>query len=182
MSILEERYKDVNYCLRCGHKLEIVSDRENKIRPTCSKCGWVFYKNPIPVVCCLIINEKDEVVLIKRKFDPAAGKWAFPSGYMEIDQSPESAAIAEMKEETGLDGQVIRLIGYKMSPNPFYEKVVAFGFLMKVVGGELKAGDDAIEARLVPLNQIKELPFISQNYFLNLELEKRKEKRLKVIK
>lgn len=182
MTLEEQRYKDVNYCLKCGHKLEIVTDREGKIRPECPACGWVFYKNPIPVVCCVIINDKDEVVLIKRKFEPSAGKWAFPSGYMEIYQTPETAAIAEMKEETGLDGEVIRLIGYKMSPNPFYEKVVAFGFLMKVVGGELKAGDDAVDARLVPLKDIKELPFISQNYFLNLELEKRKEKRLKVIK
>lgn len=182
MSLIEERYKGVNHCLNCGHKLEIVADREGKTRPKCPACGWVFYKNPIPVVCCLIINDKDEVVLIKRKFEPATGKWAFPSGYMEIDQTPETAAIAEMKEETGLDGQVVRLIGYKMSPNPFYEKVVSFGFLMKVVGGELKAGDDAEDARLVSLNQIKELPFISQNYFLQLELERRKEKRLKKIK
>ena len=182
MTLIEERYKGINYCVKCGHKLEIVTDREGKIRPECPACGWIFYKNPIPVVCCLIINDKDEVVLIKRKFEPSAGKWAFPSGYMEIDQTPESAAIAEMREETNLDGEVVQLLGHKMSPNPFYEKVVSFGFLMKVVGGELKAGDDAEEARYVPLNEIVELPFISQNYYLNLELERRREKRLKVIK
>lgn len=170
----EERYKDVNYCIKCGDKLEIAIDREGKHRPTCSSCGWIYYKNPVPVVCCLIINEKDEVVLIKRKYPPSVGRWAFPSGYLEIDQSPEEAAVAEMKEETNLDGEVICLLGHKMSPNPFYEKVVSFGFLMRVVGGELQAGDDAEDAKYVPLEEIKELPFISQNYYLNIELERRR--------
>lgn len=101
---------------------------------------------------------------------------------MEIDQTPESAAIAEMKEETNLDGEVVYLLGHKMSPNPFYEKVVSFGFLMKVVGSELKAGDDAEEAKWVSLSEIAELPFISQNYYLNIELERRKEKKLKINK
>lgn len=182
MTLLEERYKDINYCVKCGHKVEIVIDREGKSRPTCPACGWIFYKNPVPVVCCLIFNDKDEVVLIKRKFEPSAGKWAFPSGYLEIDQTPEIAAVTEMKEETNLDGEVVHLIGYKMSPNPFYEKVVSFGFLMKITGGELKAGDDAEDARFISLNDIKSLPFLSQNYYLNLELERRKAKRLKVIK
>lgn len=182
MTLIEERYKDINYCVKCGHKLTIETDREGKIRPTCPSCGWIFYKNPVPVVCCLIINDKDEIVLIKRKFEPSAGKWAFPSGYMEIDQTPESAAIAEMKEETNLDGEVVYLLGHKMSPNPFYEKVVSFGFLMKVVGSELKAGDDAEEAKWVSLSEIAELPFISQNYYLNIELERRKEKKLKINK
>ena len=114
------------------------------------------------------------MVLIKRKYPPSVGRWAFPSGYLEIDQSPEEAAVAEMKEETNLDGEVICLLGHKMSPNPFYEKVVSFGFLMRVVGGELQAGDDAEDAKYVPLEEIKELPFISQNYYLNIELERRR--------
>ncbi len=174
MIIPEERYKGINYCIKCGAKLEIRTDREGKTRPHCTECDWIFYKNPIPVVCCIIINDNDEVVLIKRKFPPAEGQWAFPSGYMEIDQTPESAAIAEMKEETGLDGEVESFIDFKMSPNPFYEKVVSFGFLMKVVGGKLQAGDDALEARYVSLKDIGQLPFISQNYYLNMVLEARK--------
>jgi 8-oxo-dGTP diphosphatase len=93
---------------------------------------------------------------------------------MEIDQTPQSAAIAEMKEETGLDGEVESFIDFKMSPNPFYEKVVSFGFLMKVVGGKLKAGDDAVDARYVSLSEVGKLPFISQNYYLNMVLEARK--------
>ena len=176
MTIPEERYKDINYCVKCGSKVELRTDREGKTRPQCTSCDWIFYKNPIPVVCCIIINENDEAVLIKRKFPPNAGDWAFPSGYMEIDQTPQSAAIAEMGEETGLIGEVEEFIDFKMSPNPFYEKVVSFGFLMKVVGGELQAGDDALEAKYVSLNDINDLPFISQNYYLNKVLEARKSK------
>ena len=173
MSILDTRYKDINYCVRCGSKLAMAQDREGKTRPHCSSCGWIFYKNPIPVVCCLIINDKDEIVIIKRKFPPAAGSWALPSGYMEIDQTPETAAIAEMKEETNLDGEPIRCVGYRMSPNPFYEKVLSIGFSMRIVGGELQAGDDAAEAKYVPLAMVGKLPFESQNFFLEEELRRR---------
>lgn len=167
MNIPEERFKGVNYCLRCGNKLELKIDREGKVRPTCNECGWIFYKNPIPVVCCLILNDADEIVLIKRGVEPNVGAWAFPSGYMEIYQTPETAAVTEMKEETNLDGEVVKLLGYKMSPNPFYEKVVSMGFLMKVTGGEIKGGDDALDAKYVKLSEIKNLPFISQNYYLD---------------
>lgn len=166
MAITKDSYKNINHCLHCGGKMQVTNDRENKLRPRCTECGWTFYKNPIPAAACVILNEQNEIVVIKRKFEPNPGEWALPSGYIEIDQSPEQAAIDEMLEETGLIGEVVKFLDYKPNPSPIYEMVISFGFLMKVVGGKLQAGDDAVEARYVPLDQLPEICFASHRYFI----------------
>ena len=166
MSLTEKNYIGINYCLLCGNKLELVTDEENKLRPQCTMCGWKYYKNPIPASACVIINQDDELLIIKRKIAPAAGEWALPSGYIEIDQDPAQAAVEEMQEETGLKGEVVDFLGYYSDNSPIYEKVISFGFLMKVTGGKLQAGDDASEACYVPLAQVQELAFTSHNIFV----------------
>ncbi len=166
MSISEESYKDVNFCLRCGSKMLLKFDQENKLRSECTNCGWTFYKNPIPVAACLILNDKNEILVIKRKFEPNPGEWALPSGYIEIDQSPEETAIDEMLEETGLIGEIEKFIGYMPNPSPIYEKVISFGFLMKITGGELSAGDDAAEACFVSYENLPPICFNSHRYFI----------------
>ena len=143
-------------------------DKEDKLRPHCPSCGWIYYKNPIPAAACVILNSRNEIVVIKRAVEPNKGEWALPSGYIEIDQSPEQAASVEMKEETGLQGKVTKFLGYFDDSSPIYEKVISFGFLMEPTGGLLQAGDDAAEARYVHLNDIPPLAFSSHEYFVEL--------------
>lgn len=168
MSIDEKSYKGVNYCLRCGSGLEFVKDNEDKLRKKCGNCGWTYYKNPIPAVACVIFNEKGEVLIIKRLVEPQTGKWALPSGYVEIDQSPEQAAADEMEEETGLKGQVKEFLGYYDGTSPIYEKVLSLGFLMEITGGKLEAGDDAGEAKFVSLGDLPELAFSAHEHFIEI--------------
>lgn len=166
MSLSEKNYQGINYCLKCGSAMKLVKDNENKLRPQCSNCGWKYYKNPIPASACVIINQAQELLIIKRKFAPAVGEWALPSGYIEIDQDPAQAAVEEMQEETGLKGEIREFLGYYSDYSPLYEKVISFGFLMNVTGGKLQAGDDASEACYVPLNKVQELAFASHNEFV----------------
>jgi len=168
MAINKESYNNVNFCLKCGNKMELQADQEGKMRPKCINCGWIYYKNPIPASACVIMNDKNEIVIIKRKFEPNAGGWALPSGYVEIDQNPAACAIEEMKEETGLDGEVIIQLGYDTEFSPIYEKVISFGFLMKITGGELLAGDDAAEARYVSFDELPEIVFPSHVKFIEI--------------
>jgi 8-oxo-dGTP diphosphatase len=166
MSINADSYKGIHFCQQCGSKLEFNDDHEGKLRPKCSHCGFTYYKNPIPASAVIILNEKNEVVVIKRKFEPKAGGWALPSGYIEIDQNPEDCAVDEMREETGLEGKVEKFLGYFSDYSPIYEKVISFGFLMTIIGGELQAGDDAVEARYVSLDNLPEICFPSHVAFL----------------
>lgn len=156
-------YKDVNFCLRCGAKLQLIHGHERR-RPTCPACGWVFYKNAVPASACVIIQDQ-KLLLIKRTQRPRAGWWALPSGYMEINQSPEDAAVAEMQQETGLIGQVAAPLGWYWGTSPIYTRVISFGFLMTVTGGRLQAGDDAGEARWYSFEQLPKIAFDSHRYF-----------------
>jgi len=162
----QNRYKDVNFCLRCGNPLHIATDREQKARPQCSKCGWIFYKNAVPAVTCIVLNPQNQLLLVLRKYEPQLGMWALPSGYMEIWQDPEETAIEELHEETGLIGTVDKFIGYYNGNSPIYEKVLSLGFTMNITGGTLCAGDDAIDARFFDINDLPELAFISNIVFL----------------
>jgi ADP-ribose pyrophosphatase YjhB (NUDIX family) len=170
----KENYKEVNYCLRCGAELKLILDKEEKLRPHCSKCGWVYYKNPVPAVACVVFNEQNDLLIIKRKFEPKAGEWALPSGYLEIYQHPREAAQEELLEETGLQGEVFAFLDYFDGFSPIYEKVLSLGFLMNITGGTLHAGDDAAEALFQPLTDLPQIAFQAHRYFIQLALEKLK--------
>jgi 8-oxo-dGTP diphosphatase len=164
-----ERYKKINFCVQCGNKLIIKPDRENKDRPHCLECGWIYYKNPIPAVACVVKNEQGELLLVKRKFEPKPNMWALPSGYIEIWQDPKDAAVEELFEETGLKGIIIHFIDYYSGSSPIYEKILSIGFRLDIIGGELQAGDDALEAKFFKLDELPEIAFWSHRHFIKLE-------------
>ncbi len=167
MEEFKDMFKDVNFCLRCGHKLTVKEDRESKERPHCDNCGWIYYKNPIPAAACVVINNENQLLLVKRKFEPKANEWALPSGYIELWQSPQEAAVEELKEETGLIGEVHQFIDYYTGSSPIYLRIISFGYLMKINGGILQAGDDALEARFFSKEELPPIAFKSHKHFLN---------------
>lgn len=163
---LEKLYSHVNYCLECGNKLELQADREQKIRPFCPKCGYVFYKNPVPASACVVFDEDNRLLLIKRAVAPKIGEWALPSGYIEIEQSPEACAVQEMLEETGLNGEIDRFLGYFWGSSPLYTRILSFGFLMKNSHAMPTAGDDAAAAEFFSLDKLPDICFASHRYFI----------------
>ncbi|MCB5267291.1 MAG: NUDIX hydrolase [Candidatus Cloacimonetes bacterium] len=167
--LMTKLYSDVSYCQRCGGKMKLNVDYENKIRSVCDACGFVLYRNPIPAVAMVVLNDKHELLLVLRKYEPRAGMWALPSGYAEIFMSPEQNAIAELSEETGLIGEIDHRIDWFYGFSPIYYRVISLGFRMKVTGGELLAGDDAADARFFPLDALPEIAFAAHRHFINLE-------------
>jgi ADP-ribose pyrophosphatase YjhB (NUDIX family) len=159
-------YRDAHYCQRCAAKLTLTQDHEGKTRAVCSHCGFILYRNPIPAVACLVLNDAQELLLVKRKFEPAAGCWALSSGYMEIDQSPEENALAELYEETGLKGRIIRFVNWYFGFSPIYYRVLSLCFRIEITGGNLQAGDDAEEARFFTLESLPPVAFAAHRSFI----------------
>ncbi len=149
------------YCLSCGGKLSEKQDDNNKIRHFCPACGWTYYANPIPAAACVVLNSDHELLLIKRKNEPKPGSWALPSGYVEINETAAECAVHELEEETGLLGNTEKFLGHFFQSSSIYKRVITFGFLMKIMGGNLKPGDDALDARYFPMNTLPEIPFTS---------------------
>src|SRR5262245_24253616 len=161
------------YCPNCGAALE-RRFAEGREREVCPACGFVFYRNPVPAVG-VVVELDGRVVLVRRKYEPRAGYWALPAGFMELGESAEEAAIRECHEETGLLVQIEHLLG-----------VYSFGFgdqsglviiyAASAASGELAAGDDATEAGAFPLDRLP-APFAFRTHLQALDRWRRERRR-----
>ena len=132
---------------------------DDHVRAVCDRCGYVAYRNPAPAAGVVLV-ESGSVLLVQRKFEPRAGMWTLPAGFVEYDEHVEACAVRETKEETNLDVVLDGLFGAYMAMDDPRVRVVLLLYLCRRVGGELRAGDDASDARFFPLNQTpKEIAF-----------------------
>lgn len=105
-------------------------------------------------------DKKDHLVLIKRGHPPFKGMFALPGGFLEYGETTEDAVVREFREETGLETKVSALVGVYSSPDRDTRwHHVSVAYELRLVGGDLKAGDDAESARLVPVDAIPKLAF-----------------------
>lgn len=106
----------------------------------------------------MILCEDDSIVLIKRKYDPYKGSWALPGGFVEWGETVESAVVREVKEETGLEADIIELVGVYSDPERDPRgHTVTVCYLMRKIGGNLKADTDASIAQHFKKNEILKL-------------------------
>lgn len=131
------------YCPICGTQLTQAQVAQ-KIRPLCLHCGFIYYRNPYPTVSVLIIHH-DKILLGKRLEEPGKGKWALPSGYIEFEDDFLTAAIREVKEETGLDIEIVSILNVQSAFLPPEYHFLGIYLLAQVVGSELDPQDDLEE-------------------------------------
>jgi ADP-ribose pyrophosphatase YjhB (NUDIX family) len=90
----------------------------------------------------VLIGEEGRLLLNRRATEPGLGRWSFPSGYVDRGEKVEDAAIREVREETGLDVSLGRLIGvYSEVGNP----VILIVYAADAWRGEAEAGPEAFE-------------------------------------
>jgi 8-oxo-dGTP diphosphatase len=123
------------------------------------------YKYPHPAVTadCVIfgfdgINLK--VLLIERGIEPYKGKWAFPGGFVNMNESCEEGALRELKEETGLSAAYIEQFHTFSDPqrDP-RERIITVAYFALVRIQEVKGGDDAAQAAWFALDEVPQLAF-----------------------
>jgi 8-oxo-dGTP diphosphatase len=145
------------YCPVCGHALGERMEG-GRVRQACENCGYIHFVNPVPAVG-IVIESGDGLVLIRRNHPPHKGQWALPSGFVEEDEGAEDAAVREAKEETGLDIELVELFGVNSFPEgPPLSGIMIF-YRARVKGGELRGGDDALEAKVFAREELPLLPF-----------------------
>ncbi|MEM6285510.1 MAG: GNAT family N-acetyltransferase [Chloroflexota bacterium] len=148
---------DPTYCPVCSATLS-EQDIGGRLRPACNNCGYVHYVNPVPGVGMLI--EKDSgLVLIRRGHPPHQGMWTLPSGFVEVDESAEEAALREAEEETGLKTEIVSLAAVNSFPEGPPTSGIMIFYRMKPVGGALQAGDDADEVEVFTPENMPRIPF-----------------------
>lgn len=126
---------------------------EGRDREVCPSCGFIFYRNPVPAVA-VVVEHDGGIVLVRRRYEPRAGLWALPAGFMELGETTEETGIRECYEETGLVVAIEGLLGvYSFSDRPGTSGIVII-YAAKTVEGQLKPGDDAAEVAVFPPDQL----------------------------
>jgi 8-oxo-dGTP diphosphatase len=107
-------------------------------------------KTPLLTADCVVFDREGRLLLIRRKNPPFKGKHALPGGFVDIGETIEQAALRELKEETGIDGKIIRMIGVYSEPkrDPRGHTVSA-AFLIRPRSTKVQGGDDAESAEFV---------------------------------
>ncbi len=153
------RLEEIRFCLRCGAPLE-PGRRAGKVRPVCPVCGWTYFPDPKVAVAVVVFFEGG-VLLVRRANPPRQGLWAFPGGFVDAGEDPRRAAERECEEETGLRVRVSALLDVQGKPVEKMGAHLVVYFRAEVVGGKLRARDDASGAAFFPLTALPPLAFES---------------------
>ncbi len=143
------------HCPVCGSSNWVVNNEKSK---RCLDCGFVYYGNMSAAVAVFILNEKRELLVCRRKKEPAAGTLDLPGGFVDIGETAEEAAIREIQEELGL--RVTHLRYFSSIPNEYlYSTMIIHTLDLLFIGevadfNEMNAADDVSEAFFMPLNTI----------------------------
>lgn len=113
----------------------------------------------------VLLIRNNHLLLVKRKYDPDAGYWSIPGGHLDLGEKIEKAAEREAFEETGFNVKVSKLAGiidkimYDNSGKIKYHYVL-INYFVEQTEGDLdqppKAADDALDAKFVLFDQLKD--------------------------
>ena len=129
----------LRFCPRCGATPEIDFPRSLR----CPSCGYASFYNPKPVAGAIPREPNGRVWLLRRGFDPAAGLWTFPGGFVDLGESVEDAARREAKEELEVDIELTALVGVYSRP----EDRVLLVVYAATLTGDPRPTDEAPEVR-----------------------------------
>jgi ADP-ribose pyrophosphatase YjhB (NUDIX family) len=132
---------DYNFCPRCGVELK-RAHLYGQMREVCPNCQWIHFIDP-KVAAGVLVMDHGRVLLVRRSGEPFRGLWTLPAGFVNSGEDPAEAAVRECLEETGLSVRVTRV--YEIVPGREHPRGADFVIVYEaeVVGGEMKAEDDA---------------------------------------
>ncbi len=117
------------------------------------------------------------VLIIERKYTPFKGRWAFPGGFVDMEETAEECAFRELKEETGLEigdlSQLITVSTLGRDPRGRTVSVFFYGFI-NYKSATVKPGDDAKKTQWFPVNKLPPLAF-DHGEIIHTALEKLRE-------
>ncbi len=141
----------MKYCPDCATAL-IQEDIDGRERRVCPACGYVLWNNPVPVVGAIV--ELGDEILLARKQEWPAGRWGLIAGFAEAGETMEEAVRREVAEETGLQGQVLDLVGVYSMPE---RNQVFIVYRVRAEPGPLQKGEELEALRSF---RVEELPAV----------------------
>lgn len=142
--------KDRHFCPHCGTELaKKMEDGRERLCCPAPDCGAVYWDNPVPVVAGII--EIDGQVLLARNSAWSTKMFGLITGFLEKGETPEAGIKREVREELGLDSEIVDLVGLYS----FFEKnqlIIAYHLS---ADGEIRLGEEIAEIKMVPIDKLK---------------------------
>jgi 8-oxo-dGTP diphosphatase len=137
--------RQAKHCPLCAAPLS-RAEVEGRERVRCTDCAFVLYENPSCAAAGMVIDGHGRVLLVRRAIEPFKGQWALPAGYQEVDEAPASTAAREVREESGIEVEVVELLDLLFVPAHTVKPANLAVYLCRPIGGTLRRGDDTLEA------------------------------------
>jgi ADP-ribose pyrophosphatase YjhB (NUDIX family) len=144
---------DARFCPLCAAPLvQKVPEHDDRLRHVCSACGFILYLNPKVAAGTVPRAPDGRIGLIRRGVEPGIGKWSWPCGYVEMDETVPGCAVRETREETGLVVELGELLGiYSYAADREEGALAGAGMIIACYAATtsdtlIVAGDDAEEA------------------------------------
>ena len=132
---------------------------------------WQYkYEHMAVTTDCVIFTYEDwklKVLLIRRGGEPFKGKWAFPGGFLQTNETAEQGALRELETETALtpSSPIVQLGVFSEPDRDPRERVLTIAFYALVRPHQVIGGDDADEAAWFPVDELPPLAFDHQTIF-----------------
>ena len=158
---MEHPLEKFKFCPVCGSVHFEVNNFKSK---KCRDCGFTYYANPCSATAAFIVNDNNELLVVRRAKEPAKGTLDLPGGFCDMGETVEDGMRREIKEETGLDvGDIQYLFS---SPNVYQYSgmgvhTLDMDYLVRVHGHlpVIHAADDAAEAIWIAIDKVNPAEF-----------------------
>ena len=144
------------FCPVCGSSRFEVNNFKSK---HCQDCGFTYYANPCSATAAFIVNDQEEMLVVRRAKEPAKGTLDLPGGFVDMYETVEEGMAREIREETGLEA---RSMSYLFSLPNLYEysgmiiHTIDMFFRVEVDADAVPhADDDAASLQWVPLSDVQ---------------------------
>lgn len=153
MAYVTRMADEFKFCPRCAAPL-VGREHHGKPRRLCEAegCGFVHWGNPTPVVAAIIEHE-GQMLLARGKNWPEK-MYALVTGFLEAAESPEQGVLREVKEEVGLDGAVVELVG--VYPFELRNELI-IAYYVKTTGA-VTLNEELAAYKLIPKEKLRAWP------------------------
>ena len=166
----------MKYCPACAAPLdEKIPAGDDRPRKVCPSCGAIHYRNPLPVVGCLVERD-DEVMMCRRAIEPGHGLWTLPAGFLELGESAQAGARRETREEACAEVEIVA--PFVQFDLPHIGQTYSI-FRARMRTPDFAAGQESLDVAFVGLEAIpwSELAFPVIHFALRFFVEDRNEGR-----
>lgn len=137
------------YCAKCGTKLNEITCGDD-ICKICPSCKQIYGSSPFPVVEVLVVNEYNEILLLKQNYI-SEEKWTVVSGYVNDAETLEETVTREVKEETGQTVEKCQYISsYYFAP----KQLIMIGFIAYVRKTEFMKSSEVDDIRWYKIEEV----------------------------